>query len=132
MKHSILPLITAIVLAIPASALAIIMAPSSNESYVKIHNDTDTMVWITAYSPRLGGDKIEGSWPVHAHSYDEHGLRINIVDVRAEIDAAPCSGGNKLNSLLGTRKLGVAQNGATVRELVGYVRFSGGHCIFTT
>ncbi len=101
-------------------------------SYITVHNETATMVWITAYSPRLGGGKIEGSWPVQAHSENTHGLRATIVDVRAEIDAHPCSGANRLDSQLGTHRNGTDHNGHVAYALVGFVRYASGHCTFTT
>ena len=132
MKRFIFVALAAIALIAPASAQGVYGAGGASETYVKTHNETGTMVWITAYSPRIGGGAIEGAWPVHPHSYDDHGLHALISDVRAEINAPPCSGGNKLDSQLGTHQLGKLANGVTAYELVGYVRFSGGHCTYTT
>jgi hypothetical protein len=101
------------------------------ETHITTHNDTDMGVWITAYSPRLGGGKIEGAWMVKPHSEDSHGLRALIVDVRAEINAGGCSGANKLDSQLGTHNAGTS-NGATIYRLNGFVRHTNGKCTFTT
>lgn len=133
MKH-LIAYLAAIVLVVTGSAQAQsgYTHGVQTASYITVDNETDTMVWITAYSPRLGGGVIEGAWPVHAHSKDTHGLRVTIVDVRAEIDARPCSGANRLDSRLETHRNGTDHNGHVAFAFVGFVRYANGRCTFTT
>jgi hypothetical protein len=123
--------VVALCLTTGANAQAVYGAGGPYETHITTHNETDMAVWITAYSPRLGGGKIEGAWSVAPHSEDSHGLRTLVTDVRAEINAGACSGTNRLDSQLGSH-YETKRGDASIYRLVGYVRHINGKCTWTT
>ncbi len=81
-----------VTLALLAMAFAVASpAIAGGESYIRTHNESNKWAWITVYSRPMGMyDKIEGSWCVAPHSFDDHGLRAVIHKVRAEVTQAGC------------------------------------------
>jgi hypothetical protein len=86
MKRSIVTLaLLAMAFAVAAPAIA------GGESYIRTHNETGKYVWITVYSKPMGlYSKQEGAWCVKPHSFDDHGLRVVIHKVRAELSDVGC------------------------------------------
>jgi hypothetical protein len=97
------------------------------ESYIRTVNETKEGVWITVYSPRLGGDKIEGAWAVPAGKDDTHGLRAVIITVRAELRVHNCA---PLDRTISTNDVQV-ENGKAVRRVTGYVKGDCARYTFT-
>jgi hypothetical protein len=85
--------LAALLLASIATALAPLAASAADESHVYVKNLTKAWVWITVYSrPYTGGGQYhgaEGAWCVPPGKYDQHGLKVRIHEVRAEISENP-------------------------------------------
>ena len=80
------------VLTVPMLLLALLVSSfghvsaGSLESHIYTDNRTDVWAWVTAYEvygPMVS--KIQGAWCVGPHSFDKHGLRASIREVRFEV-----------------------------------------------
>ena len=79
-------LTSAILLCVLVAAAFGNVSAGSLESHIYTDNRTDVWVWVTAYNvfgPLVS--EIKGAWCVGPHSFDKHGLRSAIREVRFEV-----------------------------------------------
>ena len=125
-----------IALVMLAAAFAGRPALAGREAHIYFRNNTDAWVWVTAYShgvyttypsPMVFPGGPAGAWCVGPHQYDQHGLRISIYEVRAEVSEKGCQRHPVLlNELRGFHM----DKNTDIGRMTYYIHFQNGRYVY--